>query len=270
MVRQLPYHDYRGDTRLKFFGFLLLPALVCFVGLLLQHDFLFVLLEMAILAYWWPFWTAIDLTHANAGMLFHLDLLSHTFKNEREPQEEIMPAMIYSCINGVIMSIILILFSKFVPFGPSSVILQAPVFSSKALAVVYWMFWAFLWVVVLPIIEVIYFFCLQAALWHNVTGGYLLVAAGYALMNWTWLWFVVGDWHWCLGLTGVSFVMGWLAMKYDNGRGGLKVHMFRAGLAIGIMALMVFWMISFPNVKTPDEFQSGTKKNIWTLIQNLF
>ena len=96
-------------------------------------------------------------------------------------------------IIGLVIAAILIVWSKFLPVGPSTVLLEMPVFATKGKEAAYWAAFLFLWVIALPIAEVTFYFMFQACVWTNSLSDWL-IASLYAVMNWAWLWFVVGPW----------------------------------------------------------------------------
>lgn len=252
----LEYNNYSKGTMVLFFVFMLLAPLVNGLGLYLQHDFVLVLIELIAIAYALPMY----IMHKFIDQKIAVKLAAKDLGGE-DPKVKAKHALIYGAILGAIIGGILIIWSKYIPFGPQTIVLQMPIFSSKGEEVAYWIFWALLWVA-LAVAEVAFYFMFQACVWNQAWSDFL-ISGCYALMNWTWLWFVVGNYLWSLGLAAVTFGLGYFFLKRRDSHGGIEVMGLRVGIAFGIIALLVFLNFVYPDVKNPTWYFRADSRNVW-------
>lgn len=258
MDKLLEYNNYSTGTKILFLVFLLIAPLVNFVGLWYQHDFIVVLLELICLGYALPTY----IMHKFIDEKIAVKLAAKDVGDPEEAKGKAKAALIYGAIIGAIIGAGLIIWSKFSPWGPASITLEMPLFTSKGKEVAYWICWSLLWVLVLPVAEVTFYFMFQACVW-NQAGSDFLIAGLYGLMNWCWIYFVVGGYWWSIGLAGASFGLGYFLLKHRDNKGGIEVMGLRVGIAIGLLALLVFLNFEYPRVKVPTWYFRGDARNIW-------
>lgn len=258
MDKLLEYNNYSTGTKLIFFAFLLASSIINFAGLAAQHDFVLVLIELILLGYAVPCY----IMHKFIDDKIQLKIAAKDIGTE-DPKVRAKATLLKGLVIGLVLGAVLIIWSKFIPFGPKIVLLEMPLFNSRAKEAIYWVVFALLWVLVLPAAEVTFFFMFQACVWNESWTNWL-IAGVYALMNWCWLWFCVGDWWWTLVFAGIAFGLALYFLKYRDSHGGIEVIGMRIGIAIGILAVLIFLLFSAVSAKTPVLFFKGDWRNIWT------
>ena len=252
----IEYNNYSKSMMCLFLALMLIAPVIHLLGYWWQHDHLLVLIELILLGYAFPIWLMnkkLDVT-----------LPARLYKKDgiEEYKEKIKPALILGLINGAGLGLTLILWSKFVPWAPTGITLQMPYFWSAWKDYLYWAFFIILWVLVLPAAEVAFFFMCQANVWTNTLSDFL-IAGCYALMNFTWLIFVIEGWLAVGLLTAATFAIGYGLIKRRDVKGGIETMGIRVGIALGILALLIFLNISYPNVKRPVFYFRGHASNAW-------
>jgi hypothetical protein len=251
------FNTYSTGTKFVFLLLLLISPAINGIGLLLQHDFILVLVELILLGYVLPLW----IMHKKIDEMISLKITAKDIGTDAKDKAK--AAIVYGIIVGAIIGAILIVWSKFIPIGPSYIILEMPLFKTRGYEIFYWVIFALLWVLVLPVAEVALYFMFQACVWTQA-GTDFLIAGVYALMNWSWLVHVVGSSLWALIFAGVAFFLGYIFLKVRDAKGGIQVMGIRIGIAIGVLAYLIFLNYVYPNTKVPVFYFRADLRNVLT------
>ena len=250
----LEYNRYTKGTMWIFFGMMLVPALVTGLGYLFQHDHVLVMIEQILLSYMLPCW----IMHMFIDKTLWVQAMAKDMDGNKK--KRLINAYVLGGFIGGIFAAILIIFSKFVPFGPSSILLQMPYYSAAWREYMYWFGFIVLWVFLLPPAEVIFFFMFQSTAWTG-KGTDFLICGCYALMNLFWLLFVIGGVWAIVGLTAASFGFGYLLLLAVKRTSGSQAVGIRMGFAIGVVGLLIFLNLVHPSVERPYYYARGHTGN---------
>ena len=235
-------------------GFLILPAVITFFGYLLHHDHIIVMIEVVLLAYALPCF----IIHQFIDKTLWVKATTNDMQGDRKARARNMFVM--GGFIGAIFGGILIIWSKFVPFGPFSIVLQMPYYANFISETFYWIGFSILWVGILPVAEVGFYFVIQETAWKN-TWSKFMISGCYSLMNFAWLVLVVGDIWAILILTGVTYGLGLLLVYIKESKSGMQAAGIRMGIAAGILALLVFLNFVYPAVQRPYLYSRGHESN---------
>lgn len=251
----LEYNNYSKGTMTLFFCLMLVPPAVQFLGYFLQHDHVLVMIELALIGYALPMYVMHKTDEKIEGKLAAKDI-------GPDPKGKLKAALIQGSIIGLGVGVVLCIWAKFIPYAPSGITLQMPFFYSTWREYLYWGVFIFLWVLVLPIGEIGLYCMFQACVWRHALSD-VLIAGCYAAMNFCWIIFVIDGWVAIFILTGISFGVGYGMIIHRDKLGGSETLGVRIGLAIGILALIIFLNIVYPEVKRPLFYWRGHGLNVW-------
>ena len=253
----LPFGDYSTGTKVLFVVFLVLAPLINFVGTIAQHDWLLTLIELIGLGYALPCF----ILHKYVDQYLYLKLVAKDVGTDAEAKGK--ASLIYGGILGAVIGSILILWVKFIPFGPEVIVAQMPLFTSTVLKVLYWILWSILWVLALPAAEIAFFFMFQATVWKDNVRN-LLIASFYALTNWCWLFAIVGNFYWPLIFAALSFGLAYFFLIHRENKGAIELIGMRVGIAIGLLLVLIFLNFVYPSVKVPTLYLHADYRNVWS------
>ena len=168
--------------------------------------------------------------------------------------------ILHGIVWGVIIGFGLILYCTFINWGPKSIVLPMPAYSGNHFYF-YWTGFFIIWVLILPIIEDIFWIC-QFSSWDQF-GSDLLISALYALMNFSWLYQVVEPYHSVIILTVASFCICYLCVKLRKDGSSLLLHGLRTGFGLGIFILLVYLNSTNESYKSPRYYQRASSSNKW-------
>lgn len=159
---------------------------------------------------------------------------------------------------SLIFSGLMILYCAYVTWGPQAFTLPMPYVRAKVDLVYY--FWTIiLYLLVIPIGEVMFFFIMQQLSWTK-TQGQLLVPIAYGAMNYTWIVPCVNTDWWraivVIFFTIMGFVFYWTTLRRDIFRTfGLRFCLS------GSFILLLIWLCLLKEPASPNKFYKGSSTN---------
>lgn len=161
---------------------------------------------------------------------------------------------------SLIFSGLMVLYCAYVNWGPSVFILPMPYVKAK-LDLVYYFWSIFLYLLVVPIGEVMYFFVLQQLSWNRAQGQ-ILVPIAYGALNYTWIVPCVrSDW-WRAIMVVFFTIMGLLFYWTNLRRDIFRLMGFRFCLS-GSLILLLIWLCLLNDPASPNKFYKGSASNYW-------
>ena len=253
----IPVDYYGALTKFLLEFFLFLPGFFTFYSIKMFHDSIFTILCLCMFVF-------ASLTFVHFKMIDEKIWYFIAIKNiSIDIKDRVWSAIYLGVGTGVSVGGALILYFTYVDFGPSTIVLQMP-YKENYYDLVYWAIFSVLFLVVLPLCEVLFFVIFQANVWYR-TSSHVKIASFYAFYQFAWLCEVVGNWWSVLALTLASFGVLMLLIKLNSREDVFKCILVRIGLGFAVWALLVYLYIQTPKGKTkiPLVFVRGSQNNIF-------
>lgn len=248
----MEYNSYSNATKALIAAFLVLPPLINYFGQQIHHDAIIVSIELILLGYVLPIFIMYNCVDKGIWLkAAHVDLDDTSSKRTA--------AIIQGVIYGVVIGAILILYCKYVDFGPQTIILPFPFYTDKTKRILYWVAFTIVWGIILPMAEVTFYFMFQAACWGGLLSD-LVISLAYAIMNFCWMYWVIEKFWWAFSLAAFTFALGYFLIKIRDSKGGMAATGIRIGISLGTIALLVF-IYQWGKCKVPQLFVVAHPKN---------
>ena len=247
----LEYNSYSVSTRIFLVILMLVPAITNFIMLMITHDAIYSTAALILIGYSIP----LLIMHYLVDRLISV----RAFTKDMDDRDiKIKKGLVNGLVIGFFLGLILVGYSILFSWGPQSIVLPMPAYFGNRFYY-YWIGFFILWVIILPIFEGIFFFMYQASSW-NQTGSDVLICLLYALMNFTWLIYVV-ETKWALILLScISFFVGYLCIWIRDKSSGFESLGIRIGISIGTYILLVY-LNSGSSHKSPMYYLRADSRN---------
>jgi len=245
----IEYNTYSKGTSFTIAIFMLIAPVINFVMIPIHKNILWVSIELIVLGYALPCFILYKFIDEKISVKATHDFLG-TDRNKK-----IISALVLGLIVGAIVGALLILYAAFIGWGPSAIHLFLPWYNSS-MDYFIWFLFILIWVLLLSDFETFFYFLFEASCF-NASWTDFFIAACYALMNLSWLVYVIEKFWAIVILTIISFGIGIALLKIRDRQGGLQAVGVRLGLAIGIFALLVYLENYHHKAKSPTYYYRG-------------
>lgn len=159
---------------------------------------------------------------------------------------------------SLIFSGLMILYCAYITWGPQKFTLPMPYVRAK-LDLVYYFWTIILYLLVIPIGEVMFFFILQQLSWSRPQGQ-ILIPLAYGAMNYTWIIpCCESDWWRAICViffTLMGFIFYWTNLRRDI----FRTMGFRLCMGTSFILLLI-WLCLLPDPASPNKFYKGSSLN---------
>ena len=164
----------------------------------------------------------------------------------------------FSIICSILIFICLFLYCAYIDWGPQQFMLPAPRIDHKYDAV-YWIWSIFLYVMLIPIAEIMFWFIFQTYNWP-ISSGRIVVAVNYGLMNATWIIPLIENTVWNIIFIVFFGGFGWLLHRLTVTQGLIRMYGIRLTLSITLTLLILFVSI-LNQPASPNVLYLGHQEN---------
>lgn len=254
----IPIDYYGSVTKLLLRFFLLLPFFFCFYTLKMFHDSIYTMVVLSVFVFAMLTYIHYKLIDEKIWLFIALKNFNHDYKKRMNA------AMVAGLAIGVALGVALILYFKYVAFGPTEIVLQMPYFANY-FDLLYWTIFTIFFVVVVPVTEVLFFFIFQGSVWFTKAAKFQILIF-YTLYHFGWICEVVGNWYSIAVITVLAFGLGLLLTSLLQNEDVFKCIFYRVGVSLGVWMLLValWWANGDKKWALPTQrFARGSANNMF-------
>lgn len=161
-------------------------------------------------------------------------------------------------VAGLAFSIVSILYSGYIPFGPAEIDVYLPS-GNTFMRIVYWLIYLSIQIAILPAVETAFFFFLILYYVHYSMPMNGALAIIYGLTQFSWIVMSIWGVGWIIFLTLGCTALGWLylvAVRRESFLKGLGMR-YGVGVGLGIYLLVLNFFIGSQKISSPQQYNTS-------------